>query len=186
APRCETCHLAAAMGRDDIFMHEQHGGDLACQVCHSAAYTNCDGCHVAISNTTGNPFYTLDDSYLSFKIGRNPLKSYDRPYDYVVLRHVPVAADSFAFYGDSLLPNYSALPTWTYATPHNIQRQTPQAESCTSCHGRTELFLTVDDVAPEEIDANLSVIVESAPRPVTELLAAPKITVTEPITTTEE
>jgi hypothetical protein len=186
SPRCETCHLPAAMARDDILMHQQHGGDLACQVCHSISYTSCDGCHVAISETTGNPIYTLDSSYLSFKIGRNPLKSYDRPYEYVTLRHIPVATDSFAFYGDDLLPNYSALPTWTYTTPHNIQRETPQAASCTSCHGHPELFLTMDDLAPEEIEANLSVIVESVPRPVTEILASPRITVTQPITTTEE
>ena len=186
SPRCETCHVKVATGRDDILMHQQHGGDLACQVCHSVEYTSCDGCHVAVSETTGNPVYTLDNSYLSFKIGRNPLKSYDRPYEYVVLRHVPVATDSFAFYGNNLLSNYSALPTWTYATPHNIQRETPQAKSCTSCHGHSELFLTPDDLASEEIEANLSVIVESAPRPVTELLAAPRITVTQPITTTEE
>jgi thiosulfate/3-mercaptopyruvate sulfurtransferase len=186
SPRCETCHVSVAIGQDDIFMHQQHGGDLSCQVCHSVEYTSCDGCHVATSETTGNPVYTLDSSYLSFKIGRNPLKSYDRPYEYVTLRHVPVSPDSFTFYGDNLLSNFSALPTWTYATPHNIQRQTPQAESCTSCHGQSELFLTIDDLAPEEVEANLSIIVESVPRPITEILASPRITVTQPVTTTEE
>ncbi|MCB9419637.1 MAG: hypothetical protein H6667_07525 [Ardenticatenaceae bacterium] len=185
SPRCETCHVTVAIGQDGIEMHQQHGGDLSCQVCHSIEYTSCDGCHVAISETTGNPFYATDGSYLSFKIGRNPIKSFDRPYEYVTLRHVPVATDSFAFYGDNLLPNYSALPTWVYTTPHNIQRETPQAESCTSCHGHAELFLTIDDLAPEEIEANLSVIVESVPRPITEILATPRITVTQPITTTE-
>lgn len=186
SPRCETCHINVAIGRDDIFMHQQHGGDLACQVCHSVDYTSCDGCHIANDEATGEPFYTLDSSYPSFKIGLNPLKSYDRPYEYVVLRHIPVAKDSFTFYGDNLLSNFSSLPTWTYATPHNIQRQTPQAESCTSCHNHSELFLTIDDLAPGEIEANLSVIVESAPPPVTELLASPNITVTQPVTTTTE
>ena len=186
SPRCETCHVTAAIGQDDIEMHQQHGGDLSCQVCHSIAYTSCDGCHVAISETTGNPFFATDVSYLSFKIGLNPLKSYDRPYEYVTLRHIPVATDSFAFYGDNLLPNYSALPTWAYTTPHNIQRETPQAESCGSCHGNADLFLTIDDLAPEEIEANLSVIVTSVPRPIIEILSSPKITVTQTITTTEE
>jgi hypothetical protein len=97
-----------------------------------------------------------------------------------------VEKDSFAFYGDNLLPNYSALPTWVYTTPHNIQRETPQAESCTSCHGNADLFLTIDDLAPEEIEANLSVIVESVPRPITEILASPRITVTQTVTATEE
>jgi thiosulfate/3-mercaptopyruvate sulfurtransferase len=186
SPRCETCHVSVAIGQDDIFMHQQHGGDLSCQACHSVEYTSCDGCHLANNEAIGKPFYTLDSSYLSFKIGRNPLKSYDRPYEYVTLRHVPVSPDSFAFYGDNLLSNFSALPTWAYATPHNIQRQTPQAASCTSCHGQPELFLTMDDLTSEEIEANLSVIVESVPRPITEILASPRITVTQPVTTTEE
>jgi thiosulfate/3-mercaptopyruvate sulfurtransferase len=164
SPRCETCHVSVAIGQDDIEMHQQHGGDLSCQVCHSINYTSCDGCHVAVSETTGNPYFATDASYLDFKIGLNPLQSYDRPYEYVTLRHVPVAKDSFAFYGDDLLPYYDALPTWVYTTPHNIQRETPQAESCASCHGNADLFLTIDDLAPDEIEANLDVIVTSVPR----------------------
>ncbi|MCA9970271.1 MAG: hypothetical protein KC425_08650 [Anaerolineales bacterium] len=195
-PRCETCHVSAALGTDEIEMHQQHGGDLSCQVCHSIAYTSCDGCHVAISETTGNPFFATDGSYLGFYIGKNPRKSYDRPYDYVTLRHVPVASDSFAFYGEDLLPNYHALPTWVYTTPHNIQRETPQTASCNACHGNAELFLTADKVYPEELEANLSVIVESIPAPIgvltdtlsitttTTITATPGITTTLPVTTT--
>jgi thiosulfate/3-mercaptopyruvate sulfurtransferase len=190
SPRCETCHTTVAIGQDDITMHQQHGGDLSCQVCHSISYTSCDGCHVAISETTGNPFYATDGSYLTFKIGRNPRQSYDRPYEYVILRHVPVAADSFAFYGDDLLPNLSDLPTWVYATPHNIQRETPQTESCGACHGNADLFLTIDDIAPEEIEANLAVIVDAVPLPVAEYYTAVAptvaITTTTTVTTTEE
>jgi hypothetical protein len=185
SPRCETCHVTAAIGEDDIEMHQAHGGDISCQVCHSIAYTSCDGCHVAISETTGKPFYATDGSYLNFKIGLNPLKSYDRPYDYVTLRHVPVAADSFAFYGDNLLPNMSALPTWVYTTPHNIQLETPQTESCDACHGNADLFLTIDDVYPEEIEANLSVIVTTIPVPISEITTTFSISVTESVTSTE-
>jgi len=162
-PRCETCHVNVALGKDGIEMHEAHSGDLSCQVCHSIEYTSCDGCHVAISDSTGNPFYATDGSYLNFIIGKNPLKSYDRPYDYVTLRHVPVAHDSFAYYGDDLLKNFDALPTWVYTTPHNIQRVTPQTESCEACHENADLFLTADKVAPEELAANLPVIVERLP-----------------------
>jgi len=158
-PRCETCHVNQSLGDDGIRMHEQHSGDLSCEVCHSIEYTSCDGCHVAISETTGNPFYATDGSYLSFAIGKNPLKSYDRPYEYVTLRHVPVDHESFAFYGDNLLENFEALPTWKYTTPHNIQRVTPQAETCIACHTNPDLFLTSDKVAPEEFEANLFVIV---------------------------
>jgi thiosulfate/3-mercaptopyruvate sulfurtransferase len=101
-------------------------------------------------------------------IGRNPLPSYQRPYAYVPVRHVPAAPTSFEFYGQDLLANFDSLPTWAYATPHNIQRQTPQTASCNACHGQAALFLTADKVRPEEMEANRSVIVESVPEAVEE------------------
>jgi hypothetical protein len=79
------------------------------------------------------------------------------------VRHVPITRDSFAYYGESLLPNFDALPTWKYATPHNIQRITPQNETCGSCHGNTEVFLTDGDVSADELEANQDVIVEDLP-----------------------
>jgi len=161
-PRCETCHITATIG-DGIEMHEAHGGDLSCQVCHSIAYTSCDGCHVQISDKTGNPFFGTESSYLGLFIGLNPRKSFDRPYDFVPLRHVPVSQTSFQFYGENLLANYDALPTWVYATPHNIQRETPQTETCNSCHGNPDLFLTSEKVLPAELTANQDVIVTNIP-----------------------
>ncbi len=64
------------------------------------------------------------------------------------------------------MPNFSALPTWKHATPHTIQRITPQNESCNACHGNAEVFLTANDVAPEELGANRRVIVEEIPESV--------------------
>jgi hypothetical protein len=162
-PSCESCHSEAASGLDGIDMHSAHGGDLSCQVCHSVAYSNCDSCHVALSDSTGNPYFTTDGTYLGFYIGRNPRKSYSRPYDYVPVRHIPMDREDFAYYGQDLLPNFDALPTWVYSTPHNIQLDTPQAESCNACHGNPQWFLTSDRVAPEERDANAGVIIESIP-----------------------
>jgi hypothetical protein len=89
-----------------------------------------------------------------------------RPYAYVPLRHVPVDRDSFAFYGEDLLGSFAALPTWQFTTPHNIQRQTPQTESCNSCHGNADLLLTADKVASDELEANAPVIVEIVPEPI--------------------
>ena len=57
------------------------------------------------------------------------------------------------------------LPTWVYATPHNIQLNTPQTESCEACHGNAEIFLTADKLSEEELEANLSVIVDEVPDP---------------------
>lgn len=166
-PSCESCHVVVTTGQDGIEMHQVHGGDLSCQVCHSISYTSCDGCHVAISERTGNPFFATEATYLTFYIGRNPNRTYQRPYAYVPLRHVPAAPTSYQFYGENLLPNFDAVPTWAYATPHNIQRNTPQTESCNACHGNADLFLTADKVTPEELNANLPVIVETIPLTIT-------------------
>jgi thiosulfate/3-mercaptopyruvate sulfurtransferase len=166
-PRCDTCHASVSTGEDGFFMHQMHGSDLACQVCHSEAYTSCDGCHVALSETTGNPFFETDGSYLTFFIGNNPFPSYQRPYKYVPVRHVPISRDSYAYYGDDLLSNFDDLETWKYTTPHNIQRITPQAQSCNACHGNKDIFLTADKVSPDEVEANLGVIVEEIPPEIT-------------------
>ncbi len=159
-PKCTNCHLSVS---EDNMWHEAHGDSLACQVCHSVPYTSCDSCHVAVSETTNNPYFETAGAYLTFLIGRNPLQSEERPYDYVLLRHVPVDPESFAFYGDNLLPEFDAQPTWRYTTPHNIQRETPQTESCNSCHGNPDIFLTADKIAAEELNANLPVVVDSIP-----------------------
>ncbi len=168
SPSCESCHPNVTLGRDNIEMHTVHGADLSCQVCHSVTYTSCDGCHVAISENTGNPFFETEATYPTFLIGLNPQRSYTRPYKYVPLRHVPISPTSFSFYGENLLPNFNALSTWVYATPHNIQTKTPQTESCNACHGNADLFLTIDKVKPEEVEANQNVIVEKVPAPVEE------------------
>jgi len=168
APTCESCHPNTVLGGDNIEMHTVHGADLSCEVCHSITYTSCDGCHVAISDKSGAPFFETEATYSTFLIGLNPDRSYTRPYKYVPLRHVPTSADSFSFYGANLLPNFNTLSTWVYATPHNTQLKTPQAETCNSCHGNPAIFLTPDKVNPNEREANLDVIVNDVPTPVEE------------------
>ena len=163
SPRCETCHMNVTVGNDGNLFHETHGGNLQCQVCHSVAYTSCDGCHVSISETTGNPKFATESSYLTFLIGKNPRQSYDRPYDYVLLRHIPVAETTFEYYGDGLLDTFSDLPTWAYTTPHNIQLNTPQTETCDACHGNPDLFLTEEKIYPHELEANLELIIDAIP-----------------------
>lgn len=163
-PSCtqEGCHEDVAPG-DGIEQHtEVHLERLQCQVCHAAEYKNCYNCHVQLSDT-GTPFFRSDPYRMMVMIGRNPIQSAERPWEYVVLRHVPIARDTFSFYGDNLLPNFDSRPTWTYATPHSIQRVTPQSRSCDSCHGNAAIFLTVDAVDPDELDANRDVIVYEVP-----------------------
>ncbi len=162
--RCEDCHEDVLT--DDIEQHQQHIGDLQCQVCHSVTYSNCYTCHVGIDQN-GLPYRTSDPTVMGFKIGLNPIVSEDRPYTYVVLRHVPVTPDTFDYYGNNLLPDFNASPTWKYSTPHNIQLDTPQNASCNSCHGNEDLFLTEDDVSAAELEANRGVIVINIPEPIT-------------------
>jgi hypothetical protein len=71
-----------------------------------------------------------------------------------------------------------------YTTPHNIQRNTPQTETCDACHGNEAIFLTADKVYPEELEANLPVIVDEIPPSIFELLATPRVTPTPEITDT--
>jgi hypothetical protein len=111
----------------------------------------------------GLAYFKTDESQMTFKIGHNPLKSEERPWDYVLVRHIPIVPDTFVFYGEGLLPTFDGAPTWKYATPHNIQRVTPQNQNCESCHGNPDLFLMADDVDPEERQANAAVIVDEVP-----------------------
>ncbi len=167
APRCEGCHVKNN-NFNAVAAHSIHAGiqtgrpQLQCQVCHAQAYNNCYGCHVGVDKK-GLPYFKTTKSEFSFKIGRNPAKTKGRPYDYVVVRHVPVTRDTFKFYGDNILSNFDALPTWKYATPHTIQRTPPQSRDCNSCHGNADLFLTAKDIPPEEKKANKKVIVTKIP-----------------------
>jgi hypothetical protein len=165
SPRCESCHIEAASGLDNIDQHGLHNGQLSCQVCHSVSYKSCDGCHTQL-NEEGVPFFETDGSYMTFLIGQNTLQSYERPYAYVPVRHVPIAEDSFDYYGEDLLSNFVSEPTWRYTTPHNIQRNTPQTETCNACHGNADLFLTADKVSVDERYANQEVIIDKIPNPI--------------------
>ena len=166
SPRCESCHPKVSAGEDDVIMHQMHGSKLSCQVCHSVSYSNCEGCHVAISQETGNPFYETGATHLDFLIGKNPIQTYERPYAYVPVRHIAVTPQTFDYYGDNLLARFDRVETWKFTTPHNIQRNTPQTQSCNTCHGNPDWFLTADKVTPEELEANSSVIVDAPPVPI--------------------
>ena len=159
--KCLDCHKNV-LTDGKVQQHVIHGNKLACQVCHSAGdYKNCSGCHVG-KDAKGLPFRTLDPSWMDFKIGKNPTKTADVPYNYVLVRHVPTNPDLFKAYGITYsTPN--AVSSWRPATPHNIQRKTTQNAACNNCHGNAKIFLTKDKVKPEELDANKSVIVDQVP-----------------------
>lgn len=172
SPRCETCHSSSATGQDGVEQHLVHEGRLSCQVCHSINYKNCYSCHVQL-NEADLPYFKTEPSEMGFLIGRNPLKSYERPYDFVPVRHVPTAVDAYSFYGQDLLGRFLSQPTWRYATPHNVQLNTPQSETCNACHGNPDIFLTIDKIRPEEVAANRSVLITRVPALIPEEVIGP-------------
>ncbi len=163
-PSCRDCHPEVTT-QDTVVYHQYMADKVQCQVCHSQPYTNCYSCHVG-REQKGLRF----PSELDFRIGRNPRQSAKRPWDYVVLRHIPIAPDSYDAWGVTL-SQYTSCPTWVYASPHNIQRLTPQTgygKRCDTCHGKKDYFLTpeyiqqkVDEgvMVAEEVEANQPVVV---------------------------
>lgn len=162
-PSCESCHNKIMDDDSEIEEHAAHDANvMSCQVCHSTTYTNCVNCHVNQTDT-GVPYFVVEEHSLDFMIGLNPEPTEERPYKYVPVRHVPIDMNSFSFYGENLLPNFDNRPTWVYATPHNIQRETEQAERCRNCHERDTYFLTEDKVEDWEVETNKDVIIEEIP-----------------------
>lgn len=162
SPQCKDCHediFASGLGNDQ---HTIHLEDLSCQTCHSQEYKNCFSCHVGIDEK-GIEYAKSDPSQMLFKIGKNTNPATAHAYAFAPVRHVPIARDTFAYYGDNLLPNFDTRSTWRTTTPHNIQKNTPQNESCNACHGNSDLFLTIDDLQPDELEANRDVITDAPP-----------------------
>lgn len=163
---CRDCHDVTANQNE---YHAAHGANFACQVCHSQDYKNCNDCHAG----TG----ISQPSWMQFKIGRNPLPN-DREGDIVVLRHVPISENTYLSWGVETT-NYPSLPTFKYASPHNILRWTERTEvqegqSCGSaCHSTPNSadgwFLRQSDLDalanPRERQANQSLILPDGPPP---------------------
>ena len=165
APKCLDCHEAIFEPKaENAKNHWVHKDQVSCHVCHSQPYKNCTACHVG-KDDHGFPYYKTKGSFMGFKIALNPLRSERRPEKFVTVRHVPIDHETFGFYAEGALKDFDVLPTWKYATPHNIRRKTPQNETCNACHGNEDLFLLKKDVAKEYVKANQGVIVspESIP-----------------------
>ena len=160
APDCEDCHPQP--GLDETGAHAIHQDKLSCYVCHSAGpVETCTGCHEGY-NEDGTRFRTSEEISYVFKIGMNPDRTEEYPYEYVTVRKVPTVPDSFEGFGVTL-ENYDAVPTWKMSTPHNIKKTTRYNRSCDSCHGHPELFLSEQDLGIDPSDADLAVVVSSPP-----------------------
>lgn len=131
-PQCVDCH---SLANDDNLFHEYHwpGNSveegLSCHVCHSQPYANCLNCHSGGVWSSANPEGYAE--YVDFRIGRNTGSWANHPVEreeWVTVRHVPVIKDGYREWGFPSMPAWSAFETWEYASPHNIQRFTPQTE----------------------------------------------------------
>ncbi len=138
-PKCVDCH---EVDRDDNLYHVQHwpnadasdGSDLACFVCHSQQYNNCNTCHAGSWASEYNESNTDEYRvYPQFKIGRNPyFGEPGHPHSesgWIAVRHVPVSPDAFKNWNIDPwnlhdLSEAKDMETWKYASPHNIQRWT--------------------------------------------------------------
>lgn len=153
-PQCTDCHPDVLDPNTENIYHKTHvqgNTTLECQVCHSQTYKSCNSCHVG-KGITGK-------SYPTFKIGKNYLKNTSsfRNTDYILVRHIPIAPDTYDNWGGSIsLTDFAAAPTWKYATPHNIQRWTSQTDTTgttwcgQSCHDNFDKFL----LTPADVDSN--------------------------------
>ncbi len=158
SPDCLDCHDDIyAEGAANLAVHRDHKGKASCQVCHSQAYQNCSGCHVG-KTAKGDKFFKVDAHKVAFYIGRNPNKSERHPEKFVVVRQAPAAPDTFKYYLGGRLPEFDKRPTFTYASPHNIQRKTAQASACNNCHGNQKLFLKGSDMPSDVRRANRKVM----------------------------
>lgn len=161
--RCEECHQGLANG--SVRDHEIHIGKVQCQVCHSQTYVNCYSCHTG-KDEDGLYYFQNKKEVEGMKIGMN----YDKTapaagYDYMLVRHIPVDPDLFAFYVKDALINFSRIPNWKRTSPHNIQRRTWQNANCNNCHGNQKLFLQEKDLLSYEKEANRNVVVPAAKIP---------------------
>ena len=170
-PNCETCHPDVVSEKPGTQSHSIHRDMVACQVCHALANKNCFNCHVG-TDSQGLAYFKSSKAQLMFKIGLNPKKTADRPYDYVVLQHPPAHPELFDFYLKDALSDFDKIPTWKLDAPHNIQRITPQNKSCNNCHGNNSIFLQEKDVVDWEQKANALVIVpeEKIPKPLKNMI----------------
>ena len=160
---CHGAGKADATAFAAVGLHTtKHLQTMDCYVCHAQPYKSCFSCHTDVTESgqaffktnggdptlaarkaaAADPSTVMPDSLMTFRVGKNPKWTGEGDTEhpqYAALRHVPVDADVFTYSGANalagLVPNMQALPTWKYATPHTIQKNTEITKACTNCHG---------------------------------------------------
>jgi|LSQX01.2.fsa_nt_gb thiosulfate/3-mercaptopyruvate sulfurtransferase len=161
-PSCLDCHEDKDPNVASDTMHSVHGDSLACQVCHAQAGNNCFECHLD-EKEDGSGLGSSSESRIMFRVGYNPEITEERPYKYVVLRHVPAQTTMLEVVADDLMPNFNEKTNWKYSPTHNVQKSTFQNESCNACHDNTRIWLSEKDLRPTDSEANKRLIPELPP-----------------------
>lgn len=171
-PKCQECHSGISNSNN---YHNAHYTSFNCQVCHSQDYNNCGQCHINFSDEHKSGAGAMIPSYLGFKIAINPLADI-KPFDseFALVRRTLAAPENWDAYESNAYPNFDALPTYNYTTPHNIIRWTSRTtvnsgESCSyNCHLRNEdgvlknkeLYLWKEDLLEWESSATTRITVD--------------------------
>ncbi|HAF30051.1 MAG TPA: hypothetical protein DCG75_13505 [Bacteroidales bacterium] len=169
-PECENCHSSIQAANN---YHSTHYDDFNCQVCHSQDYNNCGQCHINFEESKSGAGAVIP-AYLGFKIAKNPIPDIKTGFNFVLVRRTLAAPENWDAYQSGAYPNFDALPTYNFTTPHNILRWTERTQvsdgaSCSSnCHVRDEggvlvnkeLYLFEDDLLDWEIGATSKITVD--------------------------
>jgi thiosulfate/3-mercaptopyruvate sulfurtransferase len=161
-PKCIDCHTDKDPTVATDVPHKVHGDSLSCQVCHAQANNNCYECHLDPKDD-GSGLASSSEMKIMFRVGYNPDPTPERPYKYVVLRHVPSQESMLEVVADDLMPNFNERTNWKYSPTHNIQKSTFQNESCDSCHTNTRIWLTEKDFRETDSEANKALIPDLPP-----------------------
>ena len=169
-PKCENCHTNIASANN---YHSMHYDDFNCQVCHSQDYNNCGQCHINFDESKSGAGAQIP-AYLGFKIAKNPIPDVKTDFNFVLVRRTLAAPENWDAYQVDAYPNFDALPTYNFTTPHNILRWTERTQvsegaSCSAnCHIRNEggilinkeLYLFQEDLLDWEMDATKGITVD--------------------------
>jgi hypothetical protein len=133
-PTCQECHPSVSGSNS---YHTTHMDDFNCQVCHSQDYNNCGSCHIHGDGARV-------PAYLGFKIAANPIPDIKTGFKYSLVRRTLAAPDNWSEYDVAEYADFDVLPTYNYATPHNILKWTTRTQvaagsTCSAnCHIREE------------------------------------------------
>jgi hypothetical protein len=154
-PRCTDCHEpGSAKKLTGRVGHVIHARNASCQACHSAGdYRNCYDCHIGGGS----------ESKPGFMLGVSPRNH----RQITTLRIIPTVRDSFEKVGIKQ-ERFDALPNYWDSPVHNIRKRTNRTRNCDRCHEDRKGFLTQKMLIKNGSKANLDLLFEPLPIPVTQ------------------